>query len=238
MNYNEEQHLYDSATAEEVLVAYDAFSALGILSSPDHFHRVCRSFDKLMGRTSPTPAASDIVNDSTRSWYAPAAAYIMRQTRLEIDELSRALESVVEAKTDKRGHIDCIRQASDLTRIVLAFLQHIDFEPRWHQAKRGDDRPLPSDKGKDLWRYLRSMYTDSEYSRMRMPDNIRRAAPMYKGYEECVKKAVSEGHRRLQEIHGKDADLSPVTEIKDREDDFDGASFMRLLSKGSPFSQG
>lgn len=229
------QYIFDNDTAIESMCSIDSFSALGILSSPVHFRNVCVLFDKLMGRRSTVPPASEIVNDSSRSWYTFAAAYIMRQTRLEIDELERVLEHMLQALTNKQGRIDYIKQADALVNTTISFCRYMDFEPRWHQRRREDDRPLPTDKNKDLWGYLLRLYTDPEYSRMRMPDNIRRIAPMYKGYEDCVKKAVAEGHRQLQAMYGADVDLSPITEKRHQEDDFDGSSFMRLLSKGSPF---
>lgn len=231
---HEQRHMFDAEAEREAISSTEAFSALGILSSPDYFFKVCKAYDKLLGYMTPTPPASDIINDRARSWYTFATAYILRQSRLEIDELVRVLDTIIDVrKRDKK--FNQVR-ASDLIYIVLCFCQSVHFEPRWHQRRRGDDRPLPSDKNKDLWGYLCRLYTDPEYSRMRMPDNIKRIAPMYKGYEDCVRKAVSEGHRRLQEIYGPDVDLSPLTEKRKKDDDFDGASFMRLLAKGSPFA--
>jgi hypothetical protein len=98
--------------------------------------------------------------------------------------------------------------------------------------RRGDDRFLPTTKGKNLWGYLNRMYVDPNYARLRMPDSIRRVAPMYKGYDECVRVARREGLERLREIYGPDADVSIVTELKSRDKtnyDKIGASFVGLL---------
>lgn len=221
---------YDEETINEVIAASDAFSALGILANPDDFRTVCQSYDVLLGRNpSYCPPASEIINDETRSWYAYMTAYFLRLTKLEIDELSRVLSDVVKyARDNKRLPMEIPRMCG----LVHAFCARIDFEPKWHMRRRGDDRPLPTSKNKNLWRYLRDMYLDPECSRLRMPDAIRKAAPMYKGYEECVKKAVADGHAELKRIYGGNVDLSPITERRDKEDDFDGASFMSLLSKG------
>lgn len=226
---------YDEETLHEVIAAYDAFSALGILANPDSFRTACQSYDSMLGRNpSLCPAASEMINDETRSWYAYLTAYLLRLTKLDMDELSRVLVGAAGyVKENKRAPMTI----PNMYNLILAFCAHIDFEPRWHMRRRGDDRPLPSSKNKNLWRYLRDIYIDPECSRLRMPDAIKRAAPMYKGYEECVKRAVADGHAELKRIYGDDVDLSPVTERRDKEDDFDGASFMSLLSRGSPFAR-
>lgn len=226
--------IYDEEAARESYAALEAFSALGILSNPDDFHRVCEQYDKLFGYTSPLPPASDIINDKNRGWYLYLTAYVLRMSKLEIDEVVQVLDNLIEARTNKRTKkIDTIAKANAASNIILAFCRYCNFEPRWHMRRRGDDRPLPNTKDKRLWSFLRNLYTDPEYSRLRVPDNIRRVGAMYKGYDECLKRAIADGHAELKRIHGDNVDLSPVTEIrKHDENDFDGSSFMKLLNGG------
>lgn len=227
---------WDVEAASEAAQSYNAFSALGIISDPQAFARICECYDFLLGRKKMRIDPSAIISDQHRRWYLLHTAYILRQSKLEIGEYARVCDKVRKyVESNNKGKHRGMSPDS-MTLLIWRFCQHIDFEPKWHQRRRGDDRPLPTDRGKNLWRYLRDMYIDPEKSRLRMPDTIKRIAPMYKGYEDCVRAAVSEGHAELKRRYGNDTDLSPITEIRDQQDDYDGTSFMRIMASGNPFA--
>ena len=98
--------------------------------------------------------------------------------------------------------------------------------------KRGGDVPLPAEKGKDLWGYLLGLYTEPAKVRLREPDYVKRLAPMYPGYEDCLKRARRAATDEMKRIYGDDVDLSPVTDLP-RYDDAYTSTFVEMLQRGN-----
>lgn len=236
------QWIWDNDTAVEAQRAYDSYLRFGLVNDPVAFETLCQCYDALLGRKSSTPAAPAIIKDRSREWYILLTVYLLRETRFTIQELAKIAEEVVEYKLwdkDYYGNKKKNKKFSPikpdhLYNLLIGFSRNCHFEPKWHMERRGDTRPLPNQKGKDLWGFLRRMYTDPEYCRMRMPDNIARIASLYPGYEECIAAARRDGQVQMRKLYGNNVDLSLITEIhkKDNED-FDGTSLMGLIRNGN-----
>lgn len=229
----------DDDTDAEAYTALASSVSFGMINNEAVFYDLARDYDALLGHSSPNSfAITDIINDSSRSWYLYMTASLLSHTHFTMPELARVVKNMRDKilggdgkqkkKTPATKHV----RAEKLEGTILAFCQYPDFEPVWHMRKRGDDRRLPNSKDKDLWGFLNRLYMDPEYCRLRVPDNIKRMYPMYPGYEQCVKAAIKAGQTRMREIHGNNVDLTPVTDIKKKgEVDYDGigASFISLL---------
>lgn len=237
----------DDDAQSEACTALMSSIAFGVISNEQAFYDLVRCYDALLGRVSAhTITIADITNDNSRSWYLYMTASLLHATRFTTNELLRVvtqLKDKVQGKKDKKARARSTRsfkydvlRADMLESTIMSFCQHPDFEPVWHMRKRGDTRRLPTAKGKDLWGFLCRLYTDPEYCRMRVPDNIKKLYPMYPGYEKCVRSAIKAGQNEMKRIYGEDVDLSPVTDIKSKgEVDYDdiGASFISLLRRSN-----
>lgn len=231
------QDLTDEGTSSEALSSLASSIAFGIITNEQAFYDMVRAYDELLGRKSPSSfTIADIINDNTRSWYLYMTSMILHETRFTMAELLRCLERMKQVvlldKDGKPKKKPSYVRASNLHSAIGKFCQYTDFEPVWHMRKRGDDRRLPTDRGKDLWGFLNQLYMDPEYARLRVPDGIRKLYPMYPGYEDCVKAAIKDGQEELRRIYGPDVDLTPVAEIRKGDGvDYDsiGASFMAVL---------
>jgi hypothetical protein len=223
---------YDSdvAALDEVGQTERDYHVLGVINDEQAFLSVVRSLDAIMGRTHTPTRVDAIINDKQRASYFNTVVILIRESKLTLKELDRVLLKVTSVLTkDKRNPL---RNESLLVPFLMKWLRYPDFEPLWHITKRGDNKPLPSSRGKDLWGYLQGLYTDPEKVRLREPDYVRMNKQMYPGYEECIKKARRDAEIEMKRRYGDDVDLSPVTDLPKRQSKTE-SSFIDMLRQGS-----
>lgn len=214
----------DMRVCEEAIKLTQKRYALGILRNEKHFLSVCYSLDILMGSSGNRYTTRVLMNDRKRNWYPVFVALVLRESRLEIDELDLVLSEAV-----SRGIKDI--SADKIFSFCLGCCRKMSFEPRWHMRKREDTRPLLNVEGKDLWRHLNRLYTDPEYSRIRPPDYVPRIGRMYNRYQECCHAARAMGQAELKRIYGGDVDLTLVTDSREQKSEVP-SSFMSALRSG------
>lgn len=225
----------DDTALEEAYAAIQSSLAFGVINIESDFLDLCRCYDRLLGKSSSLSTTTAIVNDRSRNWYLYLTSNLLHETRFTITELNIVAHELLDARDNNKREKTHTKQRMDAPALqvaLLEFCRRCSFEPKWHMEKRGDTKPLPSNKGKNLWGYLRNLYVDPEYSRLRTPDYVTQYGSSWPGYMELVKAAIADGHARLKEIYGEDVDLSPVNDLKEKTDvDYDGigASFVGLL---------
>lgn len=209
--------------------------AMGIINDEKAFLSCCSSIDALMGRSGGPTRTDAIVKDRYRDSYFEVIIASCRQTKLTVSELSRLLVTMEELLLKKgNDKHSSFKDFAMLVDSIVKWARFVDFEPEWHMRMRGDTRPLPSrrDPNRDMWGYLKRLYTDPEAARLRQPDGISAMAKMYPGYDECVRRARREGQDELKRMYGPDVDLSLVTDKKKPEDP-KMSSFLGSIRDGS-----
>lgn len=199
---------------------------LKLINNEEIFVSVCNLYNKIMQRKMIYGSANDIIADDYYSAFMfEATLSLLKESKFTLHELNESLQ-YVQPKISKKI------EASKIVPALIKWLRYPQFEPEWHMKKRGDTRKLLNIPGKNLWRHLLDLYTDPEYSRMRPPDYVNKAGVMYKNYLEFCKKATEEGHAELRRLYGSNVDLTPLTDKRKVDDEYDISSMFTLISSG------
>jgi len=223
---------YDSdiAALDEVGQFERDYYVLGVINDEKAFLSVVKSLDAITGYSNTPTRVDAIIYDKRRASYFNTIVILIRESKLNLKELDRVLLKVVSVLSD--GKHKPLRNDAALIPFLMKWLRYPDFEPVWHMRMRGDDKPLPTSRDKDLWGYLQGLYTDPEKVRLREPDYVRHNKQLYHGYEECIKRARRAAEAEMRRRYGDDVDLSPVTDIPKHQDKRE-SSFIDMLMQGS-----
>ena len=203
---------------------------MGVINDEKAFLSVVKSLDVITGHSNTPSRVDAIVYDKRRGSYFNTVVILIRESKLNLKELDRVLSRVASIWAD--GKHQPLRNEAALIPFLMKWLRYPDFEPVWHMQRRGDNKPLPNSRDKDLWGYLQGLYTDPEKVRLREPDYVRRNKQLYPGYEECIKKARRAAESEMKRRYGDDVDLSPVTDLPKQQDRKE-SSFIDMLTRGN-----
>ena len=220
----------DSEAMTEAGAAERDYHVLGIISDEKAFLSLVKSFDVLCGYSNTPTRADAVLHDKTRSHYFDTIIVLCRESKLNVKELAAVVEKAT-GTIATGGRFTRPVAAANLVNFLMKWCRYPSFEPAWHMKKRGGEIPLPASKDKDLWGYLLGIYTEPTKVRLREPDYVKRLAPMYPGYEECLKRARRAATEEMKRRFGNDVDLSPVTDLP-RYDDAYTSSFIDMLRRG------
>lgn len=217
----------DSAAVTEALLQNESYWKMSVIKNEDAFLEFCDLMEKLCGKTDCPKRAEAIIADRRLHQYFDLAITFIQESKYTLFEVNSVLKSMLK----NMKYVKNVNTIDGVFLLINKWLPYIGYEPIFHQNLRNDKSKLSNSSKCNMWSFLRGMYTDPEYSKLRVPDAVAARARNTPKFTELLNKARTEGQAELKRLYGQDVDLSLQTDKTKRASEAE-IDFMKQLQDG------